>query len=89
VRGEIVGAAFGRRLALAVRRDGVTRIEVDGRHVLAAAGDLRDLEWSPDGRRLLVGWAGADHWLVLRGSEAGVVRHPFAAGARTRGWVTR
>jgi hypothetical protein len=88
VRGELVAAAYGRRLALAVRRDGVTRIEVDGRRVLAAAGILRDLQWSPDGRRLLVGWSGADHWLVLRGTEAGVVRHPFAPGARTRGWTT-
>ena len=77
------------RLALAAYDRGRTTVTVDGRTVLTAPGRLRDLEWSPDGRRLLAGWPGADHWLVVRGDEVSAVRHRFAPDARTRGWATR
>jgi hypothetical protein len=88
VRGEIVAVAYGSRgLALAGLRAGATTVTVAGRPVLTAPGRLRDLEWSPDGRRLLAGWPGADHWLVVRGDDVSVVRHRFAPDARTRGWI--
>ena len=87
VDGEIVAAAFGRRLALAILRDGATRVEVDGRTVLTGPGRLRDLEWSPDGGRLLAGWFDADHWLVVRGDAVAAVRHGFGGDAVTRGWT--
>ena len=89
VPGRIVAVAFSRRLALAAYDRGRTTVTIDGRTVLTAPGRLRDLEWSPDGRRLLAGWPGADHWLVVRGDEVSAVRHRFAPDARTRGWATR
>ncbi|MBE2316930.1 hypothetical protein DVA67_013185 [Solirubrobacter sp. CPCC 204708] len=88
--GEVVAVAWGAGgLAVAALRAGTTTVSVDGERVLTAPGRLRDLEWSPDGRRLLAGWPGADHWLVVRGDEVSAVRHRFAPDARTRGWVTR
>ena len=33
--------------------------------LLAARGSLGQVEWSPDGRRLLVAWPGANQWLFL------------------------
>ena len=68
------------RLALAAYDRGRTTVTIDGQTVLTAPGRLRDLEWSPDGRRLLAGWPGADHWLVVRGDEVAAVRHRFAPG---------
>jgi hypothetical protein len=88
--GEITAVAYGPRgLALAVLRAGTTTVTVAGRPVLTANGRLRDLEWSPDGQRLLAGWPGADHWLVVRGDDVSAVRHRFAPDARTRGWAHR
>jgi len=89
---ELVAAAFGPkggRLAVAVYAGDQTAVRVDGETVLTAPGRLRDLEWSPDGRRLLTGWPGADHWLVVRAGQGDVaaVRHRFGATARTRGWA--
>ena len=76
------------RLALAAYDRGRTTVTIDGRTVLTAPGRLRDLEWSPDGRRLLAGWPGADHWLVVRGRRAS--RPSGTASPRTparAGWV--
>ena len=87
VPGRIVAVAFSRRLAIAACDRGRTTVTVDGQTVLTAPGRLRDLEWSPDGRRLLAGWPGADHWLVVRGDDVAAVRHRFAPDARIRGWV--
>ncbi|MDA0171091.1 hypothetical protein OJ998_18445 [Solirubrobacter taibaiensis] len=87
VPGRIVAVAFSRRLAIAAYDRGRTTVTIDGQTVLTAPGRLRDLEWSPDGRRLLAGWPGADHWLVVRGDDVAAVRHRFAPDARTRGWV--
>ena len=44
------------------------------RRVFAGAGGFSDLAWSPDGRWLLVAWAGADQWLFLRPDGGGRVR---------------
>ena len=86
--GTIVAAAFDRRLALAIYREGSTSVRVGGEVVLSAPGRLRNLEWSPDGRSLLAAWPGADHWLVVRGREVNAVRHRFGGAARVRGWAT-
>ena len=92
---SVVGAAYaprGSRLAVAAF-DGVdTSVSIDGAVALSAPGRLADLDWSPDGRWLLAGWPGADHWLVVRASGAARdsavsgVRHRFGATARVRGW---
>lgn len=37
----------------------------DPRTLLDVPGSLWQIEWSPDGRRLLVAWPGADQWLFL------------------------
>jgi hypothetical protein len=37
-----------------------------GQVLIAGAGRLQDLAWSPNGRWLLVGWPDADQWLFLR-----------------------
>jgi hypothetical protein len=91
----VVGAAYaprGSRLALAIHDGRETTVSLDGARALSAPGRLSDLVWSPDGRWLLAGWPGADHWLVVRASGAARdsavsgVRHRFGAGARVRGW---
>ena len=48
----------------------VLEVRLDGRRPGAAPremfqGDVEGLAWSQDGRRLLVGWRGADQWLLL------------------------
>src|SRR5829696_1880448 len=51
------------------RRGGASAVVVvggDGRHVLTRSpGVLEGLAWSPDRRRLLVGWPTGDGWLFL------------------------
>lgn len=85
-RATIRDAAFsphGETIAVLVqlpsRRAGEPRSEVllidpdDGprRRLFAVSGELSELAWSPDGRRLLVAWPDADQWLFLplRNSE--------------------
>jgi hypothetical protein len=66
-------AAFahrGHRFAVA-RRGRVELEDADhpsrgARPLLRGAGPFSDLEWSPDGRWLLVGWPGADQWVLIR-----------------------
>jgi WD40 repeat protein len=91
----IVAAAYaprGSRLAAAVYDGRETRVSLDGSVVLSGPGRLSDLLWSPDGRWLLAGWPGADHWLVVRASSSARdsavsgVRHRFGASALVRGW---
>ncbi len=89
----IVAAAFNaNRLALAVLAGDQTEVTIAGETVLRSPGRLRDLQWSPDGRWLLTGWAGADHWLAVRAtgqareSAVSAVRHRFGAAERVRGW---
>ena len=92
---SIVGAAYaprGSRLAIAVFDGTDTSVSIDGAEALSAPGRLSDLVWSPDGRWLLAGWSGADHWLAVRGgsgardSSVSAVRHRFGSGSRVRGW---
>jgi hypothetical protein len=88
LRKPVVAVASGSRLALAVRSGANTEVMIDGETVLSAPGRLRDLQWSPDGRWLLAGWPGADHWLLVRAGARAVlaVRHRFGPAARVRGW---
>jgi hypothetical protein len=44
------------------------------RRVFAGAGAFTGLEWSPDGRWLLVAWRDADQWLFLRSAGVRAVR---------------
>jgi hypothetical protein len=58
------------------------------RRLLSVPGSLGEVAWSPDGRRLLVAWSGADQWLFLplgRGEGRGVanISTAFAPGHRT------
>lgn len=43
----------------------VFRPDGSSRSLLRVPGSLGQVEWSPDGRRLLVAWPGADQWLFL------------------------
>jgi hypothetical protein len=65
--------------------------------LFSVPGTLTGLEWSPDGRRILVGWPDADQWLFIpraqgRVRSAGDVSAQFAPGdsiaqfPRLAGW---
>jgi hypothetical protein len=70
------------------------------RSLLTVPGSLGEVAWSPDGRRLLVAWPGADQWLFLpvgRGRPRAVANistafSPGERGAsfpRIEGWCCR
>jgi WD40 repeat protein len=73
----VVTARFspsGRSLAFIQRTAGrsylwvVPRLAPDAsaaRRVFSGVGSFTDLEWSPDGRWLLVGWRDADQWVFI------------------------
>ena len=67
---RVAEIAFGaQRLAVIVRGAGASEVIVvggNGRRVLTRSpGVLEGLAWSPDRRRLLVGWPTGDGWLFL------------------------
>jgi hypothetical protein len=81
VLGRVLAAAFdpGSHRIGVVRGGDVLLLDADRlagppRRVFSGAGGFSDLAWSPDGRWLLVGWAGADQWLFLRPDGGGRVR---------------
>ena len=93
----------GRRAAVAVTRRDVSsvlslRLDRPGaapRQLFTGSGTFSGLAWSPNGRRLLVGWPEANQWLLVGGKRprafAGVSRQldPGATGAgfpRPSGW---
>jgi WD40 repeat protein len=89
--GDLLAAAYGHGLALAVQRGSRTEIRVHGAVLVSAAGRLDDLAWSPDGRWLLAGDATTGEWLLARAAgRASVssvnVERRFGSGTRTRGW---
>ncbi|HEX5591887.1 MAG TPA: hypothetical protein VFX35_00920 [Solirubrobacterales bacterium] len=70
------------------------------RRLLSVPGSLGEVAWSPDGRRLLVAWPGANEWLFLpvgRGEPRAVahISSAFAPGERSasfprvEGWCCR
>jgi WD40 repeat protein len=102
-RGARVGGAAwaprGDRIALALRRAAATSVYVTRSAlvprapVFSATGTLRSLAWSPTGRRLLVGWADADQWLLLSPTTAnapitaiGSISRRFGSGPTVQGW---
>lgn len=54
------------------------------RRVFAGTGTLAGLAWSPDGRWLLIGWAGADQWVFVRTTGAQRVRAVANVSAQFR-----
>jgi outer membrane protein assembly factor BamB len=73
-------APGGRSVAFVARTNGrselwvIPRLRPDGsaaRRVFSGAGTFSDLEWSPDGRWLLVGWREADQWVFIRSAGVG------------------
>jgi WD40-like Beta Propeller Repeat len=67
------------------------------RVLLTVPGSLGQVEWSPDGRRLLVAWPGANQWLFLplghgKGRAVANISRAFAPGGqatsfpRIEGW---
>jgi hypothetical protein len=80
-------------VAIVSRPGEVARVELAGKTVFSAAGDLRGLSWSPDGRWLLVGWPDADQWafIPVRGGRAHAVANISAqfrsqTFPRVEGW---
>jgi hypothetical protein len=70
------------------------------RRLLTVPGSLGEVAWSPDGRRLLVAWPGANQWVFLpsgRGQSRAVanISTAFSPGERTasfprlEGWCCR
>lgn len=68
--------------------------------LLSAPGSLSQVVWSPDGRRLLAHWSGADQWVFLplgrgKASAVGKISWAFAPGGRRtsspliEGWCCR
>jgi hypothetical protein len=72
----------GRMLALVVNRD---QVIVAGRRLFAGAG-IRGVNWSPDGRWLLVDWPAANQWVFVRATggpqdtAVGRIAQQFSAG---------
>jgi hypothetical protein len=60
---------IGRRDELVLSRDGGR----PGPILFSARGELTGPTWSPDGRRLLVGWPAADQWLFIDADRPGRV----------------
>jgi hypothetical protein len=61
------------------------------RVLLTVPGSLGQVEWSPDGRRLLVSWPGADQWLFLpldrgRGRAIANISRAFSPGGPPTGF---
>jgi hypothetical protein len=60
--------------------------------VFAGAGRFADVEWSPDGRWLLLNWPSADQWLFIRSATVNKIRavsnisSNFGPNARLAGW---
>jgi hypothetical protein len=68
--------------------------------LLTVPGSLDQVEWSPDGRRVLASWPGADQWLFLplgggRGRAVANISNAFAPGGESisfpqvEGWCCR
>jgi len=58
------------------------------RRLLTVPGSLGQVEWSPDGRRLLVAWPAADQWLFLpsghgEGRAVADISRAFSPGQRS------
>ena len=75
---EVGFSPNGRSLAFVQRTAGrsflwvVPRLAPDAsaaRRVFSGVGSFTDLEWSPDGRWLLVGWRDADQWVFIRSAR--------------------
>lgn len=90
VRGRVVDAdAIGSRLALlSDRGDGFSVAEVarvgDGlrpRRVFSGPGPISGVTFSPNGRRLLLGWRGADQWIFVRAADGERQKLPVKAFA--------
>jgi WD40 repeat protein len=85
----IVGEGDGTSAVLVTDR---VRSGLPGRPLFATTGALGPVAWSPDGRRLLVGWRDADEWLFLaagghaRPSAVAPLARRFGGAPVVRGW---
>lgn len=84
----------GRALAFAQRADGRSELRVistlapgaaEARRVFSGQGTFTGLEWSPNGRWLLVAWPEADQWLFLRSAGIRAVRGVSQVSAQFEG----
>jgi len=70
-------APHGTAVALLLRRRGRSQVVVfkNGFHrVFSGAGHFTRLEWSPDGRWLLVAWKEPNQWLFIRSTKVQTIR---------------
>jgi dipeptidyl aminopeptidase/acylaminoacyl peptidase len=90
---DAVAAVLSRETATG-RRSAVVIFSPDegkARRLLGVPGELGEIAWSPDGRRLLVAWPDADQWLFLpagrgKGRAVAGVSAAFSPGRQTRGF---
>jgi outer membrane protein assembly factor BamB len=62
-------AAFaprGHAFAVVAGLPGRSEVRIGGRVVFSGTGAFNGVDWSPDGRWLLVGWGSADQWVFVR-----------------------
>ena len=68
----------GTALALLLRRGERSEVAILDRgrfhRVFSGAGRFTGLEWSPDGRWLLVAWKDADQWVFIRSAHVRRIR---------------
>ena len=87
----------GKRIAFVETRGGRSTLQLTGVRggptgpVFGGAGTFANVDWSPDGRWLLLDWRSADQWLFIRSPVKKVlavsnIRANFGADSRIAGW---
>ena len=70
-------AAFaprGHTFAVVAGLPGRSEVRIGRRVVFSGSGGFNGVDWSPDGRWLLIGWGSADQWVFVRTSREPSIR---------------
>lgn len=87
----------GKRIAFVETRGGRSTLQLTGvprgptGPIFEGAGTFANIDWSPDGRWLLLDWSSADQWLFIHSPVQKVlavsnIRANFGADSRIAGW---